>query len=87
MSGRTRGNHLVHLPAGEGYAPGDFVTAEVVEASTNYAIAAAPSAVRRTAAGRATEAAIAAGEGWRPAQDAPTRMAPEGRTSLPLALG
>ncbi len=85
VSGRTRGNHLVHLPAGDGYAPGDLVTAEVTEAATNYAIAAAPSSIRRTPAGRATEAAMAAGEGWRPTE-APTQMAPEGR-SLPLALG
>jgi tRNA-2-methylthio-N6-dimethylallyladenosine synthase len=63
-SGRTRGNHLVHLPRTPGAAPGDLVTATVVEASTNYAIAAAPTAVRRTAAGRATEAALAAGDGW-----------------------
>jgi tRNA-2-methylthio-N6-dimethylallyladenosine synthase len=87
VSGRTRGNHLVHLPAGDAYAPGDIVVAEVVEASTNYAIAAAPVGIRRTPAGRATRAAMDAGLDWRPVDDAPTRMAPEGRTSLPLALG
>ena len=87
VSGRTRGNHLVHLPAGDGYAPGDIVICEVVEASTNYVIAAAPVGIRRTRAGRATEAAMAAGEGWRPLDAAPTRMAPEGRATLPLALG
>ena len=86
VSGRTRGNHLVHLPAGDGYAPGDIVVARVVEAATNYAIAGAPLGIRRTPAGRATEAAMAAGEGWRPVHAEPTRMAPEGR-SLPLALG
>lgn len=83
FSARTRGNHLVHLPVGDGYAPGDLVTARVTEASPNYVLAAAPSAVRRTAAGRATEAAIVAGEGWRPTSAPPTRMAPEGR-SLPI---
>ena len=65
LSGRTRGNHLVHLPADDTrYAPGDLVEVTVVEAATNYAIADAPTAVRRTAAGRATQAAMAAGEGW-----------------------
>ncbi|MFP4636197.1 MAG: tRNA (N6-isopentenyl adenosine(37)-C2)-methylthiotransferase MiaB [Nitriliruptoraceae bacterium] len=71
-SGRTRGNHLVHLPApeqGEGgrpvFAPGDLVDAEVVEAHTNYAIAARAREVRHTAAGRATADAIARGEGAR----------------------
>ena len=87
LSGRTRGNHLVHLPVGDGYAPGDIVITKVTEAATNYAVAAAPVGIRRTAAGRATEAAIAAGRDWRPVEAAPTRMAPEGRTPLPLALG
>jgi len=77
LSGRTRGNHLVHLPAGDGYAPGDLVTARVVEASTHYAIAAAPTQVRRTAAGRATELALAAGGDWH-ADAAPVVTAPEG---------
>ncbi len=70
LSGRTRGNHLVHLPgpdhpdlAGSDlrYAPGDFVTARIVEATPNYCLAEAPTAVRRTEAGRAAEAAMAAG--------------------------
>lgn len=86
VSARTRGNHLVHLPAGPGYAPGDLVEAEVVEASTNYAVARAPSSVRRTAAGIATSQAMDAGHGWRPTEEPPTRMAPEGR-SLPLLSG
>jgi tRNA-2-methylthio-N6-dimethylallyladenosine synthase len=64
-SGRTRGNHLVHLPApadpGD-YAPGDLVTAVVTEASANYALADAPTDVRHTAAGRATAAAIHGGQ-------------------------
>ncbi len=72
-SGRTRGNHLVHLPAptpSDGgqpaFAPGDLVDAEVVEAATNYAIAGEARSVRHTPAGRRTAAAIARGEGWRP---------------------
>ncbi len=77
-SARTRGNHLVHLPAapdtpGEppAYAPGDLVVAEVLEAATNYALAAAPEQVRHTAAGRATARAMAAGDGWRTATVTP----------------
>ncbi len=86
LSGRTRGNHLVHLPGPdhpsmEGselrYAPGDFVTATIVEAKSNYAVAAAPTAVRRTAAGLAAEAAMAAGGSHR--IDRPALVvAPEG---------
>ncbi|MGH3442650.1 MAG: tRNA (N6-isopentenyl adenosine(37)-C2)-methylthiotransferase MiaB [Nitriliruptorales bacterium] len=63
-SGRSRGNHLVHLPAGSGYAPGDFAVVRVVEATANYVVAAAPTQVRRTGAGRVTEAAMATGAGW-----------------------
>ena len=77
-SGRTRGNHLVHLPAAEvipgtppAYAPGDLVVAEVVEAATNYALAAAPISVAHTSAGRATADAMAAGQGWRTAAVTP----------------
>jgi tRNA-2-methylthio-N6-dimethylallyladenosine synthase len=71
-SGRTRGNHLVHLPAPEfepgrepAFAPGDLVTVRVTEASTNYVLASAASSVRRTEAGRRTAAALARGGGWR----------------------
>jgi tRNA-2-methylthio-N6-dimethylallyladenosine synthase len=67
LSARTRGNHLVHLPAASGdvdYAPGDLVVARIVEASANYCIADHPTSVRHTPAGRATAAAIARGEGW-----------------------
>ncbi len=92
-SGRTRGNHLVHLPAGPGYAPGDLVTATVTEAATNYVLADAPRAIRRTPAGLATEEALARGEDWRLTERAPTDGDPNavvasapGR-SLPLALG
>ena len=77
-SGRTRGNHLVHLPAAAitggappSYAPGDLVTAEVVEAATNYALAAAPTDVQHTAAGRQTAQAMAEGRGWRTAAVTP----------------
>ncbi|MCC5947301.1 MAG: tRNA (N6-isopentenyl adenosine(37)-C2)-methylthiotransferase MiaB [Nitriliruptoraceae bacterium] len=58
-SGRTRGNHLVHLPApvtvdgAPAYGAGDLVTVPMLEARTNYALAGAPSTIRRTAAGRA----------------------------------
>jgi tRNA-2-methylthio-N6-dimethylallyladenosine synthase len=96
-SARTRGNHLVHLPAPDGwhagsgevpaYGPGDLVTAEVVEASANYAVARAPSAVRRTAAGLATAEALARGEGHALPLDAPATapVAGDGR-SLPLLI-
>ena len=90
VSGRTRGNHLVHLPADpSGYAPGDLVTATVVESSTNYAVAATPTHVRRTSAGLATQAAMARGEGWELASDGgttpPTTPTDElSRRALPL---
>jgi tRNA-2-methylthio-N6-dimethylallyladenosine synthase len=68
-SGRTRGNHLVHLPApGDGatggepaFAPGDLVVSPIVEAATNYALGAAATGIQRTSAGRAAAAAMAAG--------------------------
>jgi tRNA-2-methylthio-N6-dimethylallyladenosine synthase len=70
-SGRTRGNHLVHLPAPEhlpgersSFAPGDLVTTTVVEAATNYALAGPATSVRRTRAGLAAAAAMARGESW-----------------------
>ncbi len=94
VSARTRGNHLVHLPRDDAaYAPGDLVVARVVEAATNYAIAEAPTAVRRTPAGLATADALARGEGWTLAGAAPSAPAgtPTGLTappgkSLPLVL-
>ncbi|MTV24005.1 tRNA (N6-isopentenyl adenosine(37)-C2)-methylthiotransferase MiaB [Nitriliruptoraceae bacterium ZYF776] len=92
-SARTRGNHLVHLPApvadadgSVAFAPGDLVTATVREASANYAIADAASAVRRTAAGRATAEAMSRGEGWALPLDQPATPPVPGR-SLPLAIG
>jgi tRNA-2-methylthio-N6-dimethylallyladenosine synthase len=94
FSGRTRGNHLVHLPAptrepgGEpAFAPGDLVTARVEEAAHNYALASAATSIRRTSAGRRTAAAMARGEGWQlPASGASAPASGAGR-SLPLALG
>ncbi|MEX1163061.1 MAG: tRNA (N6-isopentenyl adenosine(37)-C2)-methylthiotransferase MiaB [Nitriliruptor sp.] len=96
-SARTPGNHLVHLPAPEGwragdgqppaYGPGDLVTATVVEAATNYAVAGVPTAIRRTPAGAATADALARGEGHTLPPDAPATapVAGVGR-SLPLLL-
>jgi tRNA-2-methylthio-N6-dimethylallyladenosine synthase len=90
VSARTRGNHLVHLPAhdpaagGEAYAPGDLVTARIVEATANYCLAEAPTAVTRTAAGRATEAALARGEGWTLVDHAPVQPAPGGDAAVPV---
>ncbi len=84
LSARTRGNHLVHLPAGPGYAPGDLVTATIESATANYCLAGAPRSVLRTAAGRATEAAMAAGEGWTLDEPPVTTGTPEGRRALPV---
>ncbi len=54
MSGRTPGNHLVHLPADDTrYVTGDLVTTRVVEAATNYALAGPAAQVRPTRAGDA----------------------------------
>jgi tRNA-2-methylthio-N6-dimethylallyladenosine synthase len=98
-SGRTRGNHLVHLPAppeesssaaGDGatdtirFAPGDLVEAEVLEASTNYAIAGEATAVRHTRAGRAAAASLSRGEGHTLPDDAPVTP---GARSLPVLTG
>jgi tRNA-2-methylthio-N6-dimethylallyladenosine synthase len=95
FSGRTRGNHLVHLPAparaSDGvpeFAPGDLVVARVEEAAHNYALASAATSVRRTPAGRRTAAAMARGEGWQlPASADGPVTTPGGSRSLPLALG
>ena len=93
-SARTRGNHLVHLPTPDGwragsgqlpaYGPGDLVTATVLEGAHNYAVADAPTTVRRTAAGRATAEALARGEGHQLPGDAPATP-PVGR-ALPLLV-
>ncbi len=80
-SGRTRANHLVHFPVGDGYAPGDLVEVEVSEAAVNYVLAEPPTRVHRTAAGRRTEEAMRDGDGWR-LDGGPE--APEGGRSLPL---
>ena len=90
-SGRTRGNHLVHLPApavrhGEPprFAPGDLVEATVIDAAANYAIADDAASVRRTRAGRAAAAAIARGDGWSLPDTAPVSP---GARSLPVLSG
>ena len=81
VSARTPGNHLVHLPAavpdGPAYAPGDLVTARITSAAVNYALADAPSAVRRTRAGLAAERALAERGDWRLPADAPSFVAPD----------
>jgi tRNA-2-methylthio-N6-dimethylallyladenosine synthase len=89
-SGRTRGNHLVHLPAPDhaprtepAFAPGDLVVAPIVEASTNYALAAVATSIRRTAAGRAAAAAMARGESHLRPADAPVTPGAPAR-SLPV---
>jgi len=89
-SGRTRGNHLVHLPAPEvadgaepPFAPGDLVTTTVLEAAVNYNIAGPAEQVRRTAAGRATAAALARGEDWR-VDTLVTPTTPPGTVGLPV---
>ena len=71
-SGRTRGNHLVHLPAptwGEGerpsFASGDLVTVRIEEAATNYVLAGPALDIRHTPAGRRTADALARGGDWR----------------------
>jgi tRNA-2-methylthio-N6-dimethylallyladenosine synthase len=89
-SGRTRGNHLVHLPAPDAaagsepaFAPGDLVVAPIVEAATNYALAGPAASIRRTSAGRAAAAAMARGEGHRRPDDAPVTPGAPAR-SLPV---
>jgi tRNA-2-methylthio-N6-dimethylallyladenosine synthase len=89
-SGRTRGNHLVHLPAPRSrpagrpaYAPGDLVTVDIVEAATNYAIGSAPIAVRRTRPGAAAADALARGDTWARPADAPVTP---GRVRVPLPV-
>jgi tRNA-2-methylthio-N6-dimethylallyladenosine synthase len=90
-SGRTPGNHLVHLPAPtdpsapDAWGPGDLVTAIVTEATTNYALAAAPLALRRTRAGDASRRALAAGTDWRLPADAPAFVPPGQDASRPGA--
>ncbi len=90
-SGRTRGNHLVHLPAPEhhpgeppAFAPGDLVEATIVEAANNYALAGAATAIRPTRAGRAAADALARGGGWGVPDDAPVTP---GVRSLPVLTG
>jgi len=98
FSGRTRGNHLVHLPAPDldgdrPFAPGDFVDAVITQAAANYCLAGPPEHIRRTEAGREAEAALRAGGDWRGRDRAPTPGDPhavvgaEGRRTLPLVVG
>jgi len=71
FSGRTEQNQLVHFPApaldGAGllaYAPGDFVTVEIIDATANYMLGSLPGTIRRTNAGRAAGQAIAEAGDW-----------------------
>lgn len=71
FSGRTEQNQLVHFPAppvlasGElAYAPGDFVTVEIVQATANYMLGSAPEAIRTTKAGRAAASAMRNTNDW-----------------------
>jgi tRNA-2-methylthio-N6-dimethylallyladenosine synthase len=82
-SGRDPANHLVHLPAPDpandkavAFHPGDLVTARVVGAATGYAVAGAATAVERTRAGLAAEAASAAGAAAPAARTAPSFVSP-----------
>jgi tRNA-2-methylthio-N6-dimethylallyladenosine synthase len=97
-SGRTRGNHLVHLPApaltpGEppAFAPGDLVTVTVQEAATNYVLAGPAEVVEHTAAGRATAQALASGRDWRlqapPTPGVSASEPSDGRRRLPMVSG
>jgi tRNA-2-methylthio-N6-dimethylallyladenosine synthase len=82
-SGRTPGNHLVHLPApglGAGsrsFHPGDLVTAAITSAAMNYALADAATAVRSTRAGAAAARAAAAGLPMTTALPTPTFVSPK----------
>jgi tRNA-2-methylthio-N6-dimethylallyladenosine synthase len=84
-SGRTPGNHLVHLPAPDPavtFFAGDLVTATVASAATGYALAEAATSVTRTRAGLAAEqAGEDADTAHRPA--APVFLSPRLR-SLPV---
>ncbi len=78
-SGRDPGNHLVHLPAPDtsiSFHPGDLVTAVVESAATGYAVARAATAVERTRAGLAAEAAVASGTAGPVARSAPSFISP-----------
>jgi tRNA-2-methylthio-N6-dimethylallyladenosine synthase len=81
-SGRTPGNHLVHLPAPSStdasgtFHPGDLVEARVVSAAMNYAVADPAIAVRRTRAGGAAARAAASGIGSPTALPVPAFLSP-----------
>lgn len=85
-SGRTRQNQLVHFPAPSrgadglpAYAPGDFVTVEIMEGTANYLLGSQPKSVRTTPAGRRAAAALIADGDWH-IDDAPLTF----RTALPV---
>jgi tRNA-2-methylthio-N6-dimethylallyladenosine synthase len=88
-SGRTRGNHLVHLPAPEASAPagafhaGDLVEVTVTSAATSYALADVALAVRRTRAGVAAARTAAQGMEQPAALPTPAFLSPRLRR-LPL---
>jgi tRNA-2-methylthio-N6-dimethylallyladenosine synthase len=81
-SGRTPGNHLVHLPAPWGseaplgFHPGDLVRAQVTSAAMNYAIADAATSVRATRAGAAAARAAASGRTTDAALPTPSFVSP-----------
>jgi tRNA-2-methylthio-N6-dimethylallyladenosine synthase len=77
-SGRTRGNHLVHLPAPDDgrwrrtrLRPRRPRGRSDHRGSDNYNLAGEVTSIRRTSAGRAAGAAMARGEGHRRPLDAP----------------
>lgn len=89
-SGRTRGNHLVHLPAPRStpgrrpeFAPGDLVTADIVSATANYALAGPARTVRRTRAGDVAGRSMARGGDWQLGGELPVRR-PAGAGALPV---
>lgn len=88
FSGRTEQNQLVHFPAPQvlatgtlAYAPGDFVTVEIVEATANYMLGSAPEQIRTTPAGRAAARAMASTNDWH-LDGAPLRVG--AHTALPI---
>lgn len=88
FSGRTEQNQLVHFPApssdasGElAYAPGDFVTVEIVDATANFMLGSTPEQIRTTPAGRAAARAMQNDNDWH-LDEAP--LAVGAHTSLPI---
>lgn len=86
-SGRTPGNHLVHLDAPDAaidFAVGDLVTTTVVQAAQSYALAGAATQVEVTRAGAAARRSAAAGEPMRTTPIAPSFISPTTLPRLPL---